>query len=139
MKRHLHLVTLFLFILCLLYDVVVWGALPGLPEIGRPIIESAQREAPLASSYIWLGRGVDGVAAPLQAFGIRCLDGALGDGAERIKASPDLAMDILFSDTWNSEHRWFKAMYWGAPCFAFLAAFFWWRRPRKLGAFDKRR
>src|SRR4051812_47868095 len=61
MKRHLHWITLSLFIFCLLYDIVVWGALPLFPDIGPLIVESAQREAPLATSYIWLGRGVDGV------------------------------------------------------------------------------
>lgn len=137
MKRHLHLIALGLFVLCLLYNVVVWGALPQLPEVGLAIVDSAHREAPLATAYIELGRGIDGAVAALQAFGERRLSAGLGDGFARIHDDPTVAMDLILNTTWNFQHRWIKTAYWGAPLLLLLTIVLWLRRPRQVRSFGR--
>lgn len=139
MKRYLHHVALVLFFACLLYDMVVWGALPRLPDVGASITASAQREAPLALSYITLGRGLDAAVPSLQAFGAERLSDALGEGFARIRQDPEVAMDLIFNTTWNATHRWLKTMYWAVPFFLLLALLLWWRRPRQVTALRGRR
>ena len=139
MKRRLHLIAMTLFFICLAYDIVVWGALPQLPGVGVSITASAQREAPLALAYITLGRVVDAAAPSLQAFGAKRLTAALGDGFVRIGEDPEVAMDLIFSTTWNAAHRWLKTMYWAAPLFFVLSLLLWWRRPRQVSALGRRR
>lgn len=139
MKHRLHLIALALFAACLLYDLVVWGALPLLPDVGASIVSSARREAPLATAYITLGRGIDATIPTLQAFGERRLGAALGDGFERIRGDATVAMDLIFHTTWNAQHRWLKTMYWAVPFFLLLAVVLWARRPRTVRTFGKRR
>ena len=139
MKRRLYLPALLLFVATLLYDIVVWGALPALPEVGASITASAAREAPLASTYIFLGRRVDQSVPALQAFGARRLTDAFGDGFERIRADSTVAMDLIFNTTWNRQHRWLKTTYWAAPVFLLLALVFWSLRPRQVRVFGRRR
>ncbi|MFI4969547.1 MAG: hypothetical protein ACHP7D_05035 [Lysobacterales bacterium] len=139
MKRRLHLIALTLFVITLFYDVVVWGALPRLPEVGASIVDSARREAPLASTYIAIGSGLDGAVPALQAFGEQRLTSAFGDGFERIRGDATVAMDLIFNRTWNSEHRWLKTMYWAAPFLLLLSLVLWVRRPKPVRVFGARR
>ena len=138
MKRHLHLIALGLFALCLLYDIVVWGALPQLPGAGLAIVDSAHREAPLATAYIELGRGIDGAVPSLQAFGERRLNAAFGEGFERIQADPTVAMDLIFHTTWNFQHRWIKTLYWATPLLLLVTVLLWLRRPRQVRSLGRR-
>ncbi|HEY0231140.1 MAG TPA: hypothetical protein VGC55_07805 [Dokdonella sp.] len=138
MKRRLYLIALFLFIICLFYDIVVWGALPVLPEVGAAINESAQREAPLASTYIALGSRVDAALPSLQAFGAARLASAFGDGFARIAEDPAVAMDLIFNTTWNSQHRWLKTMYWAPPLLLLVTLLLWSRRPKQVHAIGRR-
>lgn len=55
MRRHLHTIALILFVLVFLFDLVLWGAVPGLPDVGTSIERSAHAEAVLASLYLALG------------------------------------------------------------------------------------
>jgi hypothetical protein len=139
MKRHLHVVALVLCVLSLLYDLVVWGALPRVPEVGEDIVASANREAPLAATYILLGSPLDSAAPPLQAFGEARLTAALSEGFPRIRADSTVAIDLIFNTTWNAQHRWLKMVYWMPPLFLLLSAILWWRRPRKVTTFARRR
>lgn len=137
MKRHLHLIALIFFVVSLLYDIVIWGALPLLPDVGASIVASARREAPLAATYISIGRGLDDAFPSLQAFGAQRLAGALGDGFERIRDDPTVAMDLIFGTTWNRQHRWIKTVYWAAPFFLLLFIVSWLRRPRQVSALNR--
>jgi hypothetical protein len=139
MKRHLHVAALVLFALSLLYDLVVWGALPLVPEVGDDIVASANREAPLAATYILLGSPLDSAFSSLQAFGEARLTAALSEGFPRIKADSTVAIDLIFNTTWNAQHSWLKMVYWMPPLMLVLAAIFWWRRPRKVVTFGRRR
>lgn len=139
MKHRLYLIALALFTVCLLYNIVVWGALPLLPEVGASIAGSASREAPLASTYIALGRNLDAAIPTLQAFGERRLTAALGEGFTRIRGDATVAMDLIFNTTWNARHRWLKTMYWAPLWLLLLAAVLWVRRSKPVRTFAKRR
>jgi hypothetical protein len=138
MKRRLHLIALILFGATLLYDLVVWGALPQLPEVGPSIVDSARREAPLATIYISLGSYVDAAVPSLQAFGQQRAIDAFGEGFERIRGDSTVAMDLIFNATWNLQHRWIKTLYWAAPFFLLLAIVLWTRRPTQVRTLGRR-
>lgn len=138
MKGRLHLFALLSFVVTLLYDLVVWGAVPALDEIGPSIATSARREAPLAATYIALGAPLDRAIRPLQAFGQRRLTAAFGEGFERIREDRNVAMDLIFAMTWNDRHRWIKAMYWAPPLLLALTLVLWLRRPKQVHTLARR-
>ncbi|HPG95133.1 MAG TPA: hypothetical protein PLR28_11305, partial [Dokdonella sp.] len=80
MRRHLHTIALVLLVLVFLFDLVLWGAVPGLPEVGGIIERSANSEAILASIYISLGGFLDGAVAGLNSLGSAMMTDGLGDG-----------------------------------------------------------
>jgi hypothetical protein len=138
MKRRLYLVALILFVASLLYDLVVWGALPLLPEVGTSIVDSANREAPLAATYVALGRHIDAAVPALQAFGEQRLIDAVGEGFERIRGDSTVAIDLIFNTTWNVQHRWLKTVYWAAPFLLLLTVVLWTRRPKQVRTLGRR-
>lgn len=139
MKSRLYLIALALFIVSLLYNFVVWGAMPRLPGVGPAIVDSARREAPLATTYIAIGDRIDGAFSSAQSFGAQRLDDALGDGFARIAEDPGVAMDLIFNTTWNGAHRWLKTAYWAAPFFLLLTIVLWVLRPRQVRTLVRRR
>jgi len=138
MKRRLYLVALILFAFCLGYDLVVWGSLPLLAQVGPSIVQSANREAPMAATYIGIGGYIDAAVPALQAFGERAMTAAIGDGFERIRGDSTVAMDLIFNTTWNVQHRWLKTVYWAAPFFLLLSGVLWSRRPKQVRALGRR-
>lgn len=138
MKHRLYLIALFLFLATLVYDLVVWGAVPLLPEVGAAIVESAHREAPLASTYIAIGRVLDGAVPALQTFGADRFTAALGENAARIAEDASIAMDLIFNTTSNNQHRWLKTLFWAAPFFLVLTIVLWVRRPRQVRIVGRR-
>jgi len=132
MKNRLHVIALVLFVVCFLYDLVVWGGVSALPDVGPGIADSARREAPLAATYITIGEMLDSAVPALQSFGAARLTDAFGEGFERIRADPTVAMDLIFNTTWNAAHSWIKAMYWAAPVLLLLTLVLWVRRPKTL-------
>lgn len=134
MKRNLHVIALVLFLLSFGYNLLVWGAAPLVPGVGEAIASSARREAPVAATYIALGSPIDSALPALQAFGERRLVAALGEGFERIRADSTVAMDLIFTSSWNVQHRWLKAVYWLTPLLLLITIALWLRRPRKVHA-----
>lgn len=132
MKSRLHLLAIALFVASLLYNVIVWGGVRDLPDVGPAIADSAQREAPLAATYIAIGGIIDSAIPSLGTFGSARLTDALGEGFERIRGDSTVAMDLVFGTTWNAAHRWLKTMYWATPVFLLMALIFWVRRPRQV-------
>lgn len=132
MRYRLHAIAMVLFALCLAYDLVVWGSVDALGEIGTGIADSARREAPLATTYIGLGRVVDSAVPFLLDFGGSHLADALAGGLDRIRENPTAAVDLIFGDSWSPAHRWLKATYWATPILLILALVLWTRRPRQL-------
>jgi hypothetical protein len=113
--------------------------LPAIPDVGPDIVASANREAPLAATYILLGTPLDTALPPLQAFGVDRLTAAFSEGFPRIQADSTVAIDLIFNTTWNLQHRWLKFAYWLPPLLLLLTALLWWRRPRKVSTFSRRR
>lgn len=138
MKRRLYMIALALFVVSLLYDLVVWGSLPLLPEVGASIVDSAGREAPIATTFIALGSHLDAAMPALQAFGQQRLTAAIGEGFERIRGDSTVAMDLIFNTTWNAQHRWLKTMYWAPLFFLLLTLVFWVRRPKRVRTLGRR-
>lgn len=132
MRSRLHLVSLSVFLAVLLYDLVVWGAVPALDEIGPSIAGSARREAPLAATYIALGAPLDAAVPALQSFGRSRLTAALSESFDRIREDKTVAMDLILGTAWNNQHRWIQATYWAAPCLLLLTLVLWLRRPKPV-------
>jgi hypothetical protein len=132
MKNRLHVFALVIFAISFLYDIVVWGGVTQLPDVGPGIADSARREAPLATTYIAIGSVVDSAIPSLGAFGSAQLASAWSDGFERIRNDSTVAMDLVFGPTWNATHGWVKTMYWAAPIFFVLSVIFWVRRPKQI-------
>ena len=74
----------------------------------------------------------------LDDWGAQRAQAALASGIPRMKDDPNVAMDLIFSQNWNSTHAFMKFMYWAAPAFglAFLVA--WTRRPKKVRLMGRR-
>jgi hypothetical protein len=134
MKSQLHVIAMVLFAICFLYDIVVWGGVPALPKVGTYIVDSAHREAPLATTYIAIGAPLDVAMPSLGDYANARLTEAFADGFDRIREDPTVAMDLIFGTTWNPTHRWIKAMFWGAPIMLLVTIVFWFRRPKPVHA-----
>jgi len=132
MKFRAHVVALVLFAVCFLYDLVVWGSVSALPEVGEGIADSARREAPLATTYIALGDMLDSAVPALRDYGSARLTDGFSEGFERIRADPTVAMDLIFGPSWNATHSWIKTTYWAAPVLLLIALVLWVRRPKKI-------
>jgi hypothetical protein len=139
LKRHLHWWFSLLFLLVLGYDMVVWGAAARFPDIGPHLQLSALREAPLAYAYMRAGSYIDAASPALEDWGAQTARNALGGGTERIKDDGGVAMDLIFSETWNSSHTTLKIFYWAAPILGFLCLVLWARRPKKVSLMGGRR
>jgi len=134
MKSQLHVIAMVLFAICFLYDIVVWGGVPALPKVGGHIADSARREAPIAATYIAIGSPLDTAVPSLGDYAYAVLTEGLSEGFDRIREDPTVAMDLIFSTTWNPTHRWIKAMYWGAPVMLLVTTILWFRRPKAVHA-----
>lgn len=132
MKYRPHVIAMILFALCFGYDLILWGSVRSIPDVGPGIAESARREAPLATAYITLGEPIDNAVPFLKDYGSERLTSAFGEGFERIRTDPTVAMDLIFDTTWNAAHRWIKTLYWAAPILLLLALVLWARRPRPV-------
>lgn len=137
MKSQLHVIAMVLFAICFAYDIVVWGGVTSMPGVGAGIADSAHREAPLAATYIAIGTPLDAAVPSLGDYGTARLTDALSEGFERIRSDPSVAMDLIFSSTWNATHRWIKWMYWGAPIMLLVTTILWFRRPRAIHALKR--
>jgi hypothetical protein len=132
MRRNLHYVTLVLFLLAFLWDLVLWGAVPDLPEVGPAIEYSASNEAFLGSLYIALGQALDGFLPALAGFGASIMSGAVGEGFARMVEAPNLAMEIILGPSFNSLHAWVKLLYWASPLLLVTFLILWATRPKKV-------
>ena len=132
MRRHLHTIVLVIFVLALFLDCVLWGAVEDLPDVGAQIARSAHSEAVLASAYLFLGGYLDSAVSTLHGFGASVMTNALSPAFARIIEAPNLAMDLIFSSTFNSTHRWVKGLYWAPPVLFVLYVVLWALRPKTV-------
>jgi hypothetical protein len=78
------------------------------------------------------GDALDTAVPALETWGAQRAQAALELGMQRIKDDPNVAMDLIFSQNWNSTHAMLKLMYWAAPVLGLLALVAWSRRPKKV-------
>ena len=138
MRPRLYVIGLVLFVVAFVYDIVVWGALPAVPDVGADMAQSAHREAPLASAYMLLGSRLDAAIVPLQSFGVARLTEAFGEGFDRIRDDPGVAMDLIFNTNWNFTHRWLKTLYWAPPLLLVLTVLLYLMRPKQVRTLGRR-
>lgn len=138
MKIRLHLVALLAFVVSLLFNLVFWGAVKDLPDVGSSLRHGAERSAPLALSYMFIGEQVDAIVPPLQRFGLDLAGVAFAEGTQRMKDDPNVALVLAFERTWNGTHRMVKFFYWACPVFGVLALILWLRRPKKVRMMGRR-
>ena len=138
MMKHLHWILLLLFAWALAYDLTVWGAIGHLPDVGSKLHLSAQRNALLASMYMAGGDALDTAVPFLDDWGTQRAQTALADGIPRMTDDPNVAMDLIFSQNWNSTHAFIKFMYWAAPAFGLAFLIAWTRRPKKVRLMGRR-
>ena len=132
MRNHLHTIALCLLILALLIDLVLWGAVPDLPDVGQNIVRSANSEAILASTYIFLGGFLDSAISSLGNFGASVMTAALGQAFPQIIEEPSLAMDLILTSSFNTTHGWIKTLYWAPPTLFVAYVVLWLIRPKKV-------
>jgi hypothetical protein len=121
-----------LFVLCLSYDLVTWGAVRALPDVGDGVAAAAGREDVLASTYIFLGQPLDRLVPPLGSAGKTELLAAFADGMMELREQPVASMDLVFGHVWNDVHLRLRLMYWATPVLLVLGLWFWWRRARPI-------
>jgi hypothetical protein len=139
MRRKLPIIGFVLFALVFLFDLVVYGGLAEIPEIGPIVQRAAVREAPLVLSYMTLGSWLDEKIPALGVWGESYAMEALQEGFERIRHDPTVAIDLIFSNSWNSKHGWIKFYHWAAPVLLILSLILWARRPKVVRMMGGRR
>ena len=139
MLRNLHWFALVLLLLALAFDFAVWGGAARLPDVGPLLLRSAQREAPMVRFYMLVGQPLDAVLPAFDRFGQEHATAAFEEGFQRIKDEPAIAMDLVFSNTWNSTHATLKTVFWATPALALLWLVLWLRRPKKVNLMSRRR
>jgi hypothetical protein len=132
MTKQLHWILLLLFVWALAYDLAVWGAIARLPDLGDKLRVSAQRNALLATMYMAGGDVLDSAVPFLEDWGTQRARNALESGVGRMKDDPNVAMDLILSQNWNSTHAFLKLMYWAAPVLGVAFLLDWARRPKKV-------
>jgi hypothetical protein len=123
----------------LLFDLVVWGGVKAIPEVGPKIRQVAQTQAPLVLTYMVVGEQLDALVPGFGQFGTDYATQAFGDVFQRIKDDPNVAVIALFQANANPQQSIVKIMFWAVPVLLVLFLFFWWRRPRQVTSFSGRR
>ena len=139
MKNKLHIVTGVLWLAILFFDLVVWGGVKAIPDIGPKIRDAAQNQAPLALTYMVIGEQLDTLVPGLGSFGTDYAADAFYEVTPRIKEDPNLAIALLFDRSTNARHSTVHFMFWAMPVMFVLFLLFWWMRPRKVSMMGSRR
>ena len=138
MKKYLHWWVTLLFLIAFAYNAIVWGAAARIPDFGEKLQKSAHREALFASIYMVVGMPLVAAVPFLDDWGADTFQIAISEGFPRIHDDPSVAMDLIFTQTWNAKHRTLKLVYWAAPIFALIALILWVRRPKKINLMGRR-
>jgi hypothetical protein len=138
MKKFAHWWVLLLFVICFLYDAIVWGGAARLPDIGDKLRHAAERQALVATVYMTVGAPILAAVPALDAWGQNHFQAAVYEGFPRIHDDPSVAFDLIFNNNWNTHHRMLRVMYWMPPVLAVAWVFFWLRRPKKVSLMGRR-
>jgi hypothetical protein len=132
MARRLPLYLFVLFVASLLYDAVIWGALPSLPDIGRDLRTVMHGRALLADTYTAIGRPIDAAVPTLLDYGTTRLERAFEIIRPQMLEHIELAPDLVFGPVTNTMHRWIRISYWFPPVLLVATLLAWVTRPRKV-------
>lgn len=138
MRKHLHYFALALLLVAFLWDLLLWGAVPDLPQVGSLIEHSAANEALLASIYLALGHPLDSAIPAFGSLGASMMTSGLEEGFARIVEAPNLAMDVILNASFNRTHAWIKMLYWAPPILLVAFLILWVIRPKTVNLVRKR-
>lgn len=138
MRKYLHTIALILLVLALFVDLVIWGAVPDLPEIGAHMVRSANTEAVLASAYIALGGPLDAAVDALHSIGTSVMTSATEPLLVQIVEQPNLAMDLTLSGQGNRALGWIQTLYWAPLVLLVAFLILWATRPKTVSLIRKR-
>lgn len=139
MRKYLHLIATVLFVLALLWQCLFWGGASTLPEIGEAVRRSAMREAPLVAALMVSGETLAKAVPALGDLGRGWAGPALLPAAERLKADPDVAMDLIFGESLTSSQRFATRGVYALPILLLIAIVAWMRRPRQVRMMGSKR
>jgi len=139
MRKRLHLILGVLFVLAFLCEAVFWAGAAALPDVGRPIRQSVQREAPLVLTYTVSGEVLGKIVPTFVGVGEQWASAAFEPGYQRIKDDPNVTAALIFGNTWNGTHRLAKAGIYGTPLLLALALLAWFLRPKQVRLMGSRR
>lgn len=127
MYRYLRWLLPTLLLVALFVDLALWGGIHDTPAVGPETLRSAQKEGPLALTYMhggdWLF-GALGLSEWSQAFAQRRVGTAYAD----VQAVPEAAMDILI----GSMSLPVRSCHNGAPVLLLAWLLAWWLRPKQI-------
>lgn len=138
MRKHLPTIALVLFLSVFFLDLMLWGAVPALPDVGPLIEQSANTEAVLASLYMALGTPLDEFLPSLGRFGAQMMTRGLEGSFEQIIEAPNLAMDLILHGSYNPTHGWIRMFYWASPAMLVVFLVLWATKPKKVSLIRKR-
>lgn len=139
MRKYLHLIAAALFVVTLFWQCLFWGGASTLPETGPIVRRSAMREAPLVAGLIVAGELVGKAVPALGDLGRGWAGKALDPAVERLRADPNVAMDLIFGESLNSTQRLATRGVYALPVLLLLAVIAWLRRPRQVRMLGSRR
>lgn len=131
MKFRLEYVALPVFLLGLAYCSWGWGGVSQIKDLGPLVSESAQREAPIVATYLWLGERAIALTGS-QASALAQAEECFGPARERLLSEPSLAMDNLFAERFSPELSWLVRLHWLPPIALLLFLVALWRRPKQV-------
>ncbi|UXI67465.1 hypothetical protein [Tahibacter amnicola] len=139
MGKKLHIIAILLFVFAFLWQIIFWGGAATLPTVGPILVQSASREAPLVTSYMFVGERLGDQVPFLRDMGQQWAESAFSPGFERMKQDPDVAMALIFQDTWNATHRLTRSGVYLTLVLGIVALVLWLRRPRQVRMLGGRR
>jgi hypothetical protein len=131
MRFRLEYVALPVFLLSLAYCSWGWGGVSQLKDLGPLVSKSAQREAPIVATYLWLGEFAIGLSGS-QASALAQAEQRFGPARERLLSEPELAMENLFTLSFSPELSWLIRMHWVCPIALLVFLIALWRRPKQV-------
>ena len=136
-RRQVHWLFVVVAIAALLIESLAWSAAVLLPGVGQPLRRSISHEAPLATAYVAVGDALRPIT-PLRDYGNAYAADALEPLQDRIKATPELATEIVFGPTASSRHGMLKWLYYVPLVAGLLALVLFLARPTKIALIPRR-
>lgn len=116
-------------LVCLLFDMLALG---GAAQQYPAVAQQARAESPLAQTYIVLDRYAVSWIPGFDNASRRVADATFSEAYPAVKAQPDVALTVLFSQSHGVLAPLLKLAYWAMPLLLLLFLFLVWRRPKSV-------